>query len=492
MTLPTPPSPSRISPAVRAIIGVAILCAVLFAGLWIAGHAALGGWLLVIAFFCLFMACTRIEALKSLSYTMLILSLVCVAMFYPKPLQGYGDLKFVAFIPLMLQLIMFGVGSQMSIKDFEGVIKMPKAVFVGLATQFTIMPLLGFALSRIFTFNGAEVAVSLGLAHQGQIDPAQAQALSGAIAAGVVLIGCSPSGLASNVMCFLARGNLALSVTVAACATMIAPIMTPVLMKLLAGTLVEVSVVAMMHDVIRMLVYPIMAGLLFNAVATARPWRGIQAQLLIFAGLIVVLQTLMGLLKQTDTNAILRSIALTLGLVVILSPLLGAGLRYITNGSAEVVKRLMAFFSMGAICVILSVITAANRESLLKIGLLMILVMFLHNIGGYTFGYLIARLFRLDDRSCRTLAIELGQQNGGLANGLAASLPIDAALRTLMGIAPAVFGAIQNITGSALATWWRGIPYRDEASREAEQASEEAAGIAHPHAEPTPPEREQA
>lgn len=477
-TVQSPRSSSGIDQASRSALTLAAICAIAFAVCYFLGKASAFGWLLSVAFLALSFACTRIEVLKSLSYTMLILALVCVAMFYPKPLQGYGDLRFVTLIPVLLQLIMFGVGSQMSVKDFEGVIRMPKAVIIGLACQFTIMPLLGFTLSRLVTFDGAQIAVALGLAQQGQIDPAEAAALSGAIAAGIVLIGCSPSGLASNVMCFLARGNLALSVTITACATLMAPIMTPVLMKLLGGTLIEVSIVSMMHEVIRMLVYPIMAGLLFNGVATAKPWRTLRLELIVFTVAIILLQTIMGLLSGNDGAATLRSMITTLVVVIVVAPVLGSILRMTTGGSADAVKRLMAFFSMGAICMILTVITAANRESLLKIGILMIFVMMLHNVGGYVFGYIIARLFGMDDRSCRTLAIELGQQNGGLANGLAASLPLDAPIRALMGIAPAVFGAVQNVTGSLLATWWRGIPYRDEESRAAEAASGDGAPAA--------------
>lgn len=447
---------------------IALLCALAFAGMWFAGRAGQGGFLLAGAFLAASFGCTRIEKLKSLTYTMLILCLVCVAMFYPARLQAWGDFRFVTLIPVLLQLIMFGVGSQMSMKDFEGVVRMPRAVILGLCCQFTIMPLLGFVLSRAVSFDGGAIAAGLGLAQAGNIDPARATALSGAISAGIVLIGCSPSGLASNVMCFLARGNLALSVTIAACATLMAPLMTPLLMKLLAGTLVEVSVVAMMGDVIRMLVYPIMAGLVFNAVATARPWKSLLREGGLSLLLILVMQTGMGLLKKSTAGDIGHGLLITAGLVLVLAPLAGVLVRALTGGGTEAVKRMMAFFSMAAVCAILTVITASNRESLLRIGLLMIGVMFVHNVGGYLLGYVIARLFRMDDRSCRTLAIELGQQNGGLANGLAASLPLDAPVKALMGIAPAVFGALQNITGSALATWWRRVPVKDEVAKKAE------------------------
>lgn len=444
----------------------AAFCTAAFATSWGFGIASKTGFLLAGAFLSFSFACSKIEKLKSLTYTMFILCLVCVAMYYPWPFQGWGEIKFFKFIPYLLMVIMFGVGSQMSLDEFKGVVRMPKAVCLGIACHYTIMPLLGFTLSRLVTFDGGKIATAMGLAQAGQIIPEQAVALSGAISAGVVLIGCVPSGLASNVMVFLARGNLALSVTIAAFSTLFAPLFTPLLMKLLGGTLVEVSVPAMMHDVIRMLIYPIMAGLLFNAVATMKPRRQALREALLFLALIVFLQVVVGLARGLDGATIGRDTLVTIGFVHVLAPLAGFVVRLFTRGSAEAVKKGMAFFSMASVCTILTVITAGTRDSLLQIGVMMIVLMFIHNIGGYIIGYWSGRLIGLDERSCRTVAFEVGQQNGGLANGLAASLPLDLSITKLMAIAPAVFGAMQNITGSALATWWRGRPIPGEETEE--------------------------
>ena len=132
-------------------------------------------------------------------------------MYYPQSFVQVGDFQLKKLIVPLLQIIMFGMGTAMSFNDFYGVIKMPKGVFVGLICQFSIMPVLGFTLATAFDF------------------PAE-------IAAGVVLIGSSPSGLASNVMAYLAKANIALSVTLTAVATLVAPFMTPLLMKYLAGS----------------------------------------------------------------------------------------------------------------------------------------------------------------------------------------------------------------------------------------------------------------
>jgi len=137
------------------------------------------------------------------------------------------------------KIIMFGMGSQMSIKDFAGIIKMPKGVIVGVICQFTIMPIVGFSVATMFDF------------------PPE-------IAAGIVLVGTSPSGLASNVMSFIAKANLALSVTLTAFATLLSPLLTPLLMKLFAGQFIEIDFLNMMYGILNMVILPICAGLIFN------------------------------------------------------------------------------------------------------------------------------------------------------------------------------------------------------------------------------------
>ncbi len=231
----------------------------------------------------------------------------------------------------LLQIIMFGMGTAMSLDDFVGVVRMPKAVFIGIACQFIIMPLLGFSLSHLFNF------------------PPE-------IAAGLVLIGCVPCGLASNVMSYLANANLALSITLTAVATLLAPLMTPFLMRMLGGQYVAVEVLAMMWDIIKMVILPIIGGLVFN---------------------------------------------------------------HFFKGKAKWLDTAMPLVSMIGIGFIITIITAAGRDSLLSIGLTLMLAVLLHNMGGYLLGYWSSRLLGMDERSCRTVAIEVGMQNGGLASALA-------------------------------------------------------------------------
>ena len=300
---------------------------------------------------------------KSFAFSLWIFASVCFAMFYPQYLTSWGGYKLSNLIVPLIQLIMFGMGTQLSLKDFAGVMKRPRGVMVGLICQYTIMPTVGISLALIFGF------------------PAE-------IAAGVVLIGSCPGGVASNVMAFIAEADLALSITLTAVATLISPLATPFLMQLLAGQFVPIDFVSMMLSILNMIIAPIILGLLFN--------------------------------------------------------------RYL-HGKIKWLDDIMPVVSMVGIAFIIAVITAAGRDSLVSIGLLLVLAAIIHNALGYFFGYWGCRLVGMDEKSCRTIAFEVGMQNGGMASGLAQEMGKIATV----GLAPAVFGPWMNISGSTLANWWR-------------------------------------
>ena len=309
------------------------------------------------------------EQLKGFAYSMMIFTGVTTALYFPSYFVEFSGFKLTALIIPLIQIIMFGMGTSMSIGDFVAVVKTPKAVVIGVLAQFIIMPLLGFVLANI-------------------------SGLEPEIAAGIILIGCSPSGLASNVMNYLAKANLALSITITSVTTLIAPVVTPMLMKLLAGTFVEINMLNMMWDISKMIILPIGAGLLFN-------------------------KFLQGKSKWLDAA--------------------------------------MPIVSMAGIGIIITIITAAGRNSLLEIGLILIVLVFIHNTAGYTLGYWSARMLKMDERDCRTVAIEVGMQNGGLASGIAKEMGKIATV----GLAPAVFGPLMNITGSILASYWHRRPPKE-------------------------------
>ena len=411
----------------RLLLGLAGLSIVLFLLALLSGKSSFTGPLLF-GFFAFLAFGVRVNAVgKGFSYTIMILAAVTISMYYPSLFLKWGDFELKATIVPLLQIIMFGMGSQMSFRDFAGVIKMPKGVLLGLACQFTIMPIIGFTIATTFGF------------------PPE-------IAAGIILVGSSPSGLASNVMSFIAKANLALSVTLTAVATMLAPLITPSLMKLLAGQFVPIDFWGMMLSIINMVILPIVAGLMFNTLAYGNEKlrnkiiQGLVYFLIIAGKNLILLQT-----SEIETGAALLQFVRDLAWFLLLPILAALLFSKLKGDNKSVLNKVTALFSMAGIGAIILVITAAGRDSLLDIGLLLILACLLHNSAGYFLGYWICKLARMDEKSCRTIALEVGMQNGGLASGIALEMGRVATI----GLAPAVFGPMMNITGSSLATWWR-------------------------------------
>lgn len=369
-----------------------------------------------------------VEALRSYRYTGWILVAVVAAMIYPAAFLRWGDfdLRHKWLVLLVVQAVMFGMGTQMKLTDLAGVLRMPWGVVVAVGCQFLIMPLTGFALTRVFSF-------------------------SPEIAAGVILIGCCSSGLASNVMTYLARGNLPLSITATACATLLAPLMTPLWMKLLAGTLVEVKFFNMMMEIVKIVIVPIGAAMLHDYLKTAAPAakRGLtRAQVVGGIGAVFLLLTrdaAWRLALPPGAAIAVEVVGFLMGAVAF-----GVGFHQMTRILPRI-EQAMPLLSMAGIVYFTTVTTAAGRDNLLAVGGLLVLVAMLHNTAGYVFGYTLARLCRLDVRSARTVALEVGLQNGGMASGLAGAM---GKLATV-GLAAAVFSPWMNISGSLLANWWR-------------------------------------
>lgn len=301
--------------------------------------------------------------LRRTAFTLMVAIAAILALIFPEQLLKWGNFSTQTLIIPLLMLIMFGMGTTMSVADFRGVIKMPKGVLIGVVCQFSIMPFIGYALAKVSGF------------------PPE-------IAAGIILVGCSPSGLASNVMAYIAGANVALSVTLTAVATLLAPILTPFLMQLLADAYVPIDFLSMMGSIAKIVIFPILAGLILNH----------------FFG-----------------KAIAR------------------------------IKRVFPLISMAGIVLIIAIITAAGRDALLDIGFLLILVVIIHNLSGFVLGYSLSRVLGLDQASSRTVAFEVGMQNSGLASGIA----LEMGRLATMGLAPAVFGPWMNMSGSALAAYWK-------------------------------------
>lgn len=412
----------------KAILFGAILFLLFFAVCIVIGQQTLSGVALVLFFVSLALGVRGFDNLKGYSYSLWIFAAVTVSMYFPQYFLGVGSFQFKKLIIPLLQIIMFGMGSQMALSDLTNVIKMPKGVIAGIVCQYTIMPFLGIFIATVFGF------------------PPE-------IAAGVILIGSSPSGLASNVMSYIARANLALSITITAITTIISPFMTPLLMKMLAGELVEVNFWKMMLDIFNMVILPIVAGLIFNIVAYRHTrGRAMLVQLLAYLVIIVVKNLLSLKAEGLTGNILMYKLSSDVIWFAILPALAALAFRYFAKGNKEILDKGLAFVSMAGIAIIITIITAAGRDSLLDVGLLLIVACFIHNSFGYGLGYSVARfILRMPEKDCRTIAFEVGMQNGGLASGLALQMGKVATV----GLAPAVFGPLMNITGSTLATWWR-------------------------------------
>ena len=269
----------------------------------------------------------RLCKLISDNMAVLVLLAAVIALVFP---DTFSHIKPTVINPL-LGVIMFGMGLTLSWDDFRVVFSRPRDVIIGCAAQFTIMPLLAFVLAQLF-----------------QLDEA--------LTVGVILVGCCPGGTASNVITYLARGDLALSVGMTGVSTLLAPLATPLLVWLLAGKTVDVDVAAMFLSILWVVIFPIVAGLLVK-----RFWQ-----------------------RQTE----------------------------------RAVSYLPALSSL-AIAAIVLIIIAASAHRLMAGGMVILAVIVLHNVGGLTLGYLIGRILHLAPAKRRALSIEVGMQNSGLASSLA-------------------------------------------------------------------------
>lgn len=302
-----------------------------------------------------------------IGFAVFILLTVAFAMCFPDVCRKWGTYETKALIFPLIQVIMFGMGTTLGPDDFLRALKMPGAVLCGLVLQFTVMPLLGYFIGK-----------SMGFPPE--------------IAAGMILVGAAPGGVASNVITYLAKGNVALSVTMTACSTMASPIMTPLLMSWLAGTIVPVDFGSMFSSIIWMIVIPIGGGLVANEVLKRLKWRG------------------------------------------------------------EWLDRCLSLVSMVGIAIVLAIIVAESRNDLLNVGMWLILAAIAHNGLGYLLGYWGAYFAGLEESARRTVAIEVGMQNCGMATGLA----IQVLKSTQIALPAAIFGPWMSISGAMLAAWWQG------------------------------------
>jgi|WetSurMetagenome_2_1015567.scaffolds.fasta_scaffold71370_2 bile acid:Na+ symporter, BASS family len=391
------------------------------------GNGSSAGPFLIALFISLSFGVKAFQATKGLSFTMWMFTAVTTAMFFPQYFVSYGDFQFKRLITPLLQIIMFGMGAQMSLNDFTGVIKMPKGVAIGVFAHYLVMPLMALLITFVFKF------------------PPE-------VAAGIILVGCVPSGLASNVMSLLANANLALAVTIGATTTIISPFVTPFLMKVIGGQFIAVDIWKMMLDIFEMMILPIIAGFIFNLYNLRKDSKKSHSIQMISYFIIILLANLIYMkVKNTDFTGYLVETGKSLGIFYILPVVVALAIRYALKGNQVIIKKVLSMLSMVGIAVIVTVITAAGRDSLMSVGVLLLVLVVIHNLTGYALGYGVAMVFKMPEQDRRTIAFEVGMPNAGLASGLAMSIGNIATV----GLAPAVYGPLMNVTGSTLASWWR-------------------------------------
>ncbi len=346
----------------RYVLGISGISMAIVGWLFSVGKPTEAGPFLIVSLATLSIGVKGFSWVSGLSFTLLILSVVAASLYYPDFFLTIGNYETAGLITPLIQVIMFGMGTSMGLNDFFALAKSPKAVLVGVGCQFTLMPGLAFGIAFFSGF------------------PTE-------IAAGIILLGCAPTSVASPVMCYLAKANVALTITIVSVTTLIAPFVIPLLMKLLADGFIEIDVLAMMWNIIQIVLVPIGAGLLFNK---------------------------------------------------------------FLSGKAIWLDKAMPYISMGGIVLIVAIIMAAGQESLLNMGLLLILAVLIHNLLGYLSGYWVGRFFNLNEQDCRTISIATGMQNAGLVSGIAKTMGKIATV----GLASAVCGPLMGFTSSVLASYW--------------------------------------
>jgi BASS family bile acid:Na+ symporter len=275
---------------------------------------------------------------------MALIVLICAvaALFFDKPVAAVVKTSYVSFL---LGLVMFGMGMTLKAEDFRVLVKRPWDMLVGCLAQFIVMPSLAWVLTKVFS-------------------------LPDDLALGVVLVGCCPGGTASNVITYLAKGDLALSVGMTGVSTLLAPLLTPLLVLWLAGEYVDVSLLDMFLSIVQVIILPVVAGVFIR--------------------------------------------------------------RQFPRFTSRLTDYLPAFSSV-VIAIIVMAVVSANAGRVISTGLVVLTVVVLHNLFGFIIGFLVAKMLRLDRRKATAISVEVGMQNSGLACSLAAQHFQQLAMATVPG-----------------------------------------------------------
>ena len=284
--------------------------------------------------------------------SVIVLVVAAVSLFFPKSVSFIKT----TYVNYLLMTSMFCMGITLKLEDFKVLFTRPKDIVIGAIAQFTIMPLLAFLLSLAFR-------------------------LPPELAIGVILVGTCPGGISSNVITYLAKGDVPLSVGMTSVSTLLAPLATPLLTLLYAGEKIDVNAVSMFISILQVVILPIILGFIINK---------------------------------------------------------------FFHKFVEHFKDVLPLISVVAVVAIVAAVVSANSQRLMQVGHLVVIVIIIHNTLGYMLGYFLGKVCKFNNAKCKTISIEVGMQNAGLASSLASTHFAYMALAAVPGAIGSVWHCISG------------------------------------------------
>jgi BASS family bile acid:Na+ symporter len=414
-------------------LGGALMLLVAETILLVSGNGALpvSGLALFLMFYAFSYTVKNTKTLAGLAFTFQIFAFCAFTMYFPYMFTNWGFNTKVLIVP-SVQLIMFGMGTKLSLADFAREFEKPTKILVGTALGYILMPLAGLLIIRVYHF------------------PAE-------VAAGIILIGVCPTGAASNVMTYLARGNLALALSLTMLATFISPFATPFIMQLCAGQLIKVDTIGMMIGILNMVMVPVCAGLICNKILYGKlAWLKKAGNLIALAVLCFLVGLALIFVPFAASITSLQS-----GLVLVFWAVGAVSFTKMmverAQGPENWMDMVLPKLSLTSIMLYIIIVAAHNKDILLSIGPALFIATIAHNTLGFILGWVSAKMLRLNDADTRALVIQVGLKNAGVGVGLA----YDVLKSSAAALASLIFGTWMNVSGSTLANFWRQRPPRE-------------------------------
>lgn len=389
------------------------------------GNLPISGMVLFAMFYAFAYMFKYTQKYKGLTFTFQIFAFVSFTMYFPEIFTDWGFNTKVLIVP-SVQVIMFGMGTKLNLSDFAREFSKPLKIVLGTVLIYTMMPFAGWLIINVYDFG------------------------DDAVAAGFILLGALPAGAASNVMTYLAKGNLALALSITTLSTIAAPFVTPLIMSWLAGTLIAVDGVAMMISIVNMIFVPVIAGLVCNKILYGGMQWTKQAGSLIslavvcfIAGFALIFVSFPEIISSLHSGLIL--VFWAVAVVSITKMLVDRA-----NGPANWMELVLPKLSLTSIMLYIIIVAAHEKSLILSIGPAVFIATIAHNALGFVLGFGAAKALRLKDADVRTFTIEVGLKNAGVGVGLANEVLRSSAA----SLASLVFGTWMNVTGSTLANFW--------------------------------------